>query len=301
KKKQGLLQLAQLYEAHDDLKVEHAGGTYLLCEVCQEILMVSAMLSRLEAEMNGEVPRTVVKSKRSVDVTDYERVDAFMREFTVEQYVHFRNSGMTDRDIYMQLDIPRGLFLHWKFIHGIQDYPRKMYRVEDQQKQIHYYLAIDSIDLTYLLRGTGIQIIQVEEIAEDLWESMYIPVTETSAMTLAQLVDKGPRIGHISTLIPSLQHIESPQICRPKGIYEVLLYDGKNGNIVRSFVKKGTQILGGKKNKPIQIMQKGRPQTSISVGTYIVRAPNGDWTQYTKQQFFELYDLEEALIFTQEE
>lgn len=303
-KKKLLLLLARTYEDHDDLKVEHAPGTYLACEVCQKILAITAESRRLEAEIAGEVPRTKTPSasvkNNMQDISEFERIDAFMNHFTVEQYAHFRASGMKDEDIYIQLDISLDLFRHWKYVNGLADYGLRVFRVMDAQQRIHYYKAIGMRSLKYLLVGDSVEARKIEELEEETYPFTYVPLSETSATTLLQLVDKAT-YGLLATLDPSLQQHAKPQICKPIGVYQVLLYDGKNGNVVRAFVKKDTQVLGGKKNKPIQVIQKGRPQASISVGTYIVRAPNGDWSMHTKQSFFELYALDEALIFTQED
>lgn len=297
-----MLALAQAYEAHDALKMSHAAGTYLQCAACQKIMELTAESHRLELEDLGELSEEKqVISQTKKDVTEFQRIHDFIEHFTIQQYAHFRKSGMTEKDMQLQLDISPDLFRHWKAKNQIQTMSTKVYRVFGKENQIHYYRALRQSDLEYMLKRDGVYAVKMDELEEVSWSSVYIPMADGGFTTLEELVEQTP-VGFLTTLEPVMDNTRVPQICYPKGSYEVLEYTGDNGRLIPLFLKNDdTTVLPSHRGKPIQVQRKGKPQMSIKVGDYLVRSPNRDWNVYTKKEFFELFEVNQSLTFVQEE
>ncbi len=296
-----MLALAQAYEEHDALQMSHAAGTYLQCADCQKIMELTAESHRLEQEALGglsEEKQVVVQTKK--DVNEWERVHDFIEHFTIQQYAYFRKSGMMEKDIQLQLDISPDIFRYWKAKNRIQTYQTKIYRVFDQNNLIYFYRAIRQKDLDYLLKKDEIKASKVDELEEELWSSVYIPLSDGDYTTLEKLVEQTP-VGHLTTLEPVMANTHIPQVCYPKGSYEVLEFTGDNVGIIQLFLKnKETTVIANRPGKPIQVHQKGKPQMSIKKGDYVVRSPNRDWQVYTKKQFFQLFDVNQTLSFVEQ-
>lgn len=296
-KQQLLLQLSDCYEEHDALHVKHAPGTYLQCACCQKIIDLTAAIKRLEVVdrvVNTEPEKETVSTES--DAVRFERLQDWLLHFTVAQYKHLRESGMTEKEIIELLDIPVELFRHWKMVQELECYTVKIYEVLGVNKRKYYYKALNRKDLNHVLLADKIAFEEIQEIANEDWDSFYVPLSDEDSYTTLKLLADQVVLGWLITLEPDLA-IEIPKRCELVGQLEVLTYDGTNGGQVVQFVKPH-QAQIAKKGKPIQLQVKGKGQTSIKPGMYIVKNALSECFCYTSEEFFSLYQLKEGFSYS---
>ncbi|EAD3773145.1 TPA_asm: hypothetical protein GHM46_14850 [Listeria monocytogenes] len=223
------------------------------------------------------------------DAVKFERMEDWFQGFTVDQYVHLKDSGMKDSDLVDLLDIPVAILRHWKMLHGLASYPASIFEVTTKEQGKYYYKALKQRDLRHLLRQAGIQARSITEIPGDEWESFYVSLDGADSYTTQGLLEQEVVLGLLAHLEPVLE-TQAAEVCVPVGTYKVIRYGGNNGGQIVNFVQphRAQKV---KKGKPVQLLVKGRVQTAIKPGMYVVKNSLKEVMCYTSKEFFMLFDL----------
>ncbi|MCB2714124.1 hypothetical protein KQ868_14855, partial [Listeria monocytogenes] len=143
--------------------------------------------------------------------------------------------------------------------------------------------------LRHLLRQAGIQARSITEIPGDEWESFYVSLDGADSYTTLGLLEQEVVLGLLAHLEPVLE-TQAAEVCVPVGTYKVIRYGGNNGGQIVNFVQphRAQKV---KKGKPVQLLVKGRVQTAIKPGMYVVKNSLKEVMCYTSKEFFMLFDL----------
>ncbi|WP_232822917.1 hypothetical protein [Listeria monocytogenes] len=143
-------------------------------------------------------------------------MEDWFQGFTVDQYVHLKDSGMKDSDLVDLLDIPVAILRHWKMLHGLASYPASIFEVTTKEQEKYYYKALKQRDLRHLLRQAGIQARSITEIPGDEWESFYVSLDGADSYTTLGLLEQEVVLGLLAHLEPVLE-TQAAEVCVPVG------------------------------------------------------------------------------------